>query len=154
MVCLAADSSARSNRCSPRPPDAVDVGVRGRWHVVVDDVRQSFDIEPARRHVGRDQQVERAFTKAVHDAIALPLFHAAMERFGAVAMRVQQLDQGVHFEPRPAEDQRRLRGLGFEHALERSRLVRASHDVGDLTDARHLPAGRLLTRDGYTRRIA
>ena len=60
-----------------------------------------------------------------HHAIALTLLHAAMQRFGAVAVRVQHLDQRVHFQSRPAEHQRRLGTLDLEHALERRRLVRA-----------------------------
>ena len=36
--------------------------------------------------------------------VALPLFHAAVQRLGAVAVRVERLDERVDLEPRAAED--------------------------------------------------
>ena len=63
--------------------------------------------------------------EAVHHRVALPLLHAAVQRLGAVAVRVERLDERVHLEPRAAEDERRRRVLHVEHALERRRLLRA-----------------------------
>ena len=42
------------------PADAVDVGVRRRRHVVVDDVGEVVDVEAAGGDVGGDEQVGRA----------------------------------------------------------------------------------------------
>ena len=94
-----------------------------------------------------------AVAKAAHDAVALPLLHAAVERFGAVAVRVEHLDERIDLEPRAAEHERRVRILGLEDAFERCRLVRPRHDVGNLADARQLAGGRRFARDREARRI-
>ena len=133
--------------------DAVDVRLGGGRHVVVDDVREVLDVEAARGDVGGDEQVGLAVAEAAHHAVALPLLHAAVQRLGAVAVRVERLDERLDLEPRAAEHERRRRVLHVEDALERRRLVRARHDVGDLADARQLAGGRLLARDRHARRI-
>ena len=79
--------------------------------------------------------------------LALPLLHAAVDRLGAIAVRIERFDERVDLEARAAEHQRRRRALDVEHALQRRRLVRAGDDVGDLANARHLAGGRLLARD-------
>ena len=133
--------------------DAVHVGLGRRRHVVVEDVRELLDVEAARGDVGGNQQVGLAGAEHLHHAVALPLFHAAVERLRAAAVRVERLDQRLDLEPRAAEDDRRRRVLHVEHAIERRRLVRARHDVGDLADARHLAGGGLLARDDHPRRV-
>ena len=87
--------------------DAVHVGVGGRGHVVVDDVGELLDVEPAGRHVGRDQQLGRAAAQAVHDAVALLLGHAAVQGLGAVAATVERLGRARR--PRCACGRRRSR---------------------------------------------
>ena len=138
---------------APGPADAVDVRFGGGRHVVVDDVRQLFDVEAARRDVGGDEQVGLAVAEAAHHAVALPLLHAAVQRLGAVAVRVERLDERIDLEPRAAEHERRVGVLHVEDAVERRRLVRPRHDVGDLADARQLAGGGLLARDRHARRI-
>ena len=69
-----------------------------------------------------------------------------------MAVGVEHLDERVDFEPRAAEDERRVGVLGLEHALERCRLVSARHDVGDLAYARQLARGRGLARNLEPRR--
>ena len=41
-------------------------------------------------------------------AVALPLLHAPVQRLGAIAVGVERLDERVDFEPRAAEDERRV----------------------------------------------
>ena len=98
--------------------DAMHVGFRGRRHVVVHHVREVLDVEPARRHVGRHEQVGLAAAKQLHHAIALALFHPAVERLRAAPVRVQRFDDRLHLEPRPAEHYRRRRVL---HVSSRTR---------------------------------
>ena len=57
----------------------------------------------------------------LHHAIALLLRHAAVQRLGAVAARVERLGQLVDLDARAAEDDRRRRVLHVEHAAERRR---------------------------------
>ena len=69
-----------------RAADAVDVDLGRRRDVVVDHVRHVIDVEAARRDVGRDQHVGLLLPEQLHDAIALLLLHAAVQRLGAVAV--------------------------------------------------------------------
>jgi hypothetical protein len=117
-------------------------------------VRQPLDVEAARGHIGRDEEVSLAFAKASHDAVAQPLFHAAMERLGAVTVGVEHFHEGVDFEPRAAEHERRVRVLDLEDALERRRLVCSRHDKGDLTDPRQLAGDRRFARNRQARGVS
>ena len=117
-----------------RTPDAVHVRLGVRRQIVVDDVRDVPDVEPARRHVGGDEQVGRGRSDALHDRVALALLHAAVQCLGAVAMGVQRLDERIHLQPRPAEDDRGRRALHVENAVERGCFVAMTDDVGDLAD--------------------
>ena len=62
-----------------RAPHAVDVlfGVLG--YVVVDDVCDVGDIEPARGHVGRHEPFELAAAEVAHHAVALALAQVAVD---------------------------------------------------------------------------
>ncbi len=125
----------------PRPADAVDVDLgRGR-HVVVHDVREVRDVEPPRRDVRRDDELERARAELLHHAVALLLRDPAVERLDAHAAALQALGQVVHLEARAAEDERGRGALEVEDAAERGALVAARDDVGGLAHLRQL-AGR------------
>jgi hypothetical protein len=91
--------------------------------------------------------------KAVHHRVALPLLHAAVQRLGPVAVRVERFDERVDLEARAAEHQRRRGALDVEHALQRERLVRARHDVRDLSHPGQLAGRRLLARDRHPIRL-
>ncbi len=125
----------------------VDFG-RGR-DVVVDDVRDVIDVEAARRDVGGDEHVGLLLPEELHDAVALLLFHAAVERLRAVAVRFERVGQLVHLDARAAEDDRRRRVLEFEHARERVGLLRPRDDVGGLPHARQLAGRALLALDRH-----
>ena len=89
---------------------------------------------------------------AVHHRVALPLLHAAVQRLGAIAVRVERLDERIHGEPCPAEHDGRPRMLHVENAVERGRLLVAAHDIGDLAHARERARGALLGRDRHALR--
>src|SRR5678816_1431312 len=88
-----------------------------------------LDVEAAGRHVGRDEDVGLLRAKQPHDAVALPLLHAAVQRLAAMAMGGERLDQGLHFHPRAAEHQGGHRVLYVEDAGERGWFVRTTDDV-------------------------
>lgn len=56
------------------PADPVHVGLGRRRHVMVHDVGQRVDVQPAGRDVGRDEQVGPAGLQPVHDTRAPTLF--------------------------------------------------------------------------------
>ena len=103
--CRVAPSMFRSRRCSrgstrviatpaatgpPGPTDAVDVGVGVRRDVEVDDVRHVIDVQAARGHVGRDEDVERPVAEAAHHPIALLLGHPAVDRRRVMAVAARR----------------------------------------------------------------
>ena len=108
------------------------------------------DVQPARRHVGGDEDLRLLVPEQLHHAVALLLHHPAVQRLGAVAVRAQDLGELVDFDPGPAEHDGRLRPLEVEHAPERGVLVGPRHQVGHLPHARQLAARQLLARDGDT----
>ena len=83
----------------------------------------------------------------LHHAIALLLHHAAVQGLRAVAVRVQRVGELVDFEPRAAEDDRRLRALEIKNPAERVDLLALADDERDLPDARELARRALLLRD-------
>ena len=98
---LAADAAGAAN--------AVHVDFGRRRQVEVDHVRHVIDVETARGDVGGHQDVGLLAPEQLHDAIALLLHHAAVQRLRAVAVRVQRVGELVDLDPRPAEHDRRLR---------------------------------------------
>jgi hypothetical protein len=92
--------------------------------------------------------------RARHDAVALGLRHAAVQRRHAVAAPGQPVGQLVDVEARAAEDERERRRLEVEHAAERRHLVRARHDVRHLPDLGHRPGLRGVARDQDALRVA
>ena len=59
-----------ARRQSPGAADAMDVIVAVLWDVVVDDVRDAADIDPASHHVGGDEQSDRAIAELAHHSVA------------------------------------------------------------------------------------
>jgi hypothetical protein len=116
-------------------PDSMHVRLGVGRKVVVDHVRDVLDVETSRRDVGGDQQVGLGRTDTVHHRVALALLHAAVQRLGAVAVRVEDLDQRVDFEPRAAEHDGRGRTLHVQDAVERRGLLAGADDVGDLANS-------------------
>ena len=129
------------------PADAVHVRVgRGR-NGVVDDMGELVDVEPARGHVGGDEQLRRPAAQPPHDAVALVLAHATVQCLGAVAASVESLRQLVDLLAGAAEDDRSRRRLHVQQASERRRLVCPGHHVRALTYERGLAGRRLLAAD-------
>ena len=121
---------------TPDAPDAVDVALGRRRHVVVDDVGERVDVETASGDVGGDEQFGGAVTQAGHHPVALRLVHAAVERLGAVAAAVHRLGELVDLGAGAAEHERRLGRLDVEDAAERRGLVGSLHDVDGLAHER------------------
>jgi len=69
-----------------RPADAVDVILGMARHIVVEDVADIGDVEPARGHVRGHEEPERAVAEAVERAGADRLVEVAMDRRGVVAV--------------------------------------------------------------------
>ena len=141
---------------SSRPPDtsdAVDVGLRRRRHLVVDDVGELIDVETTGSDVGGHEQLGGSTAHPPHDTVALLLAHAAVERFGAIAATVERLGQLVDFGAGPAEHDGRRRCLDVEDPAECSGLVRAGDDVRALAYERRLARRGRGSRDLDAHRV-
>ena len=125
--------------------DAVDVGLGRLGDVEVDDVGEVLDVEPAGGDVGGDEQIDGAAAGALHDAVALVLGHAAMQRLDPIAAAGEALGEAVDLVAGAAEDERERRRLEVEHAAQGRDLLGAGEDVGGLA---HLGerAGRRSSR--------
>jgi hypothetical protein len=71
---------------------------------------------PARGDVGGDEELGRARAQLLHDAVARLLRHAAVQRLGRIAARVERLGELLHLGARAAEDDRRGGRLEVEDA--------------------------------------
>ena len=93
------------------------------------------DVEAARGDIGGHKQVDRLVAQAIHDAIALVLGEAAMQRLRLIAASGQGLGKVVDLAAGAAEDDRGRRILGVEDAHDGGGLVEPLDDEGGLTDA-------------------
>jgi hypothetical protein len=114
------------------PADAVHIGVGGTGDVVVDHVGELLDIQAAGGDVGDHQKVDAPAAQPAHDAVALGLVHATVQRFGAVAAPVQGLGELLNLVPGAAKDQRSRGRLHIQHPPQRRRLVGPRDHIGAL----------------------
>src|ERR1051325_3073631 len=97
----------------------MDGSVRGPGGLVVHDVRQMFDVEAARGDVGRGENLRGAIAESAHDAVALLLIVAAVQRFDAVAANAEGFGELIDLGAGAAKNDGRRRSLDVEHAAER-----------------------------------
>ncbi len=135
------------------PADAVDVGLGGRGHVVVDDVGEPLDVQAPGGDVGGHHDVRGAALEAPEHLVALGLGEPAVERLGAVAPAAEGLVELVHLVAGAAEDDGGLRGLEVEEAPEGRELVAPGHHVGGLAHLGEVALRRTLGGDLDLHRI-
>ncbi len=92
----------------------MDVGVGGVGHVVVDDVRDVFHVEAARRDVGGDHDVVYAFLEASERGLALSLRAVAVQAGCLVTCPPDLLLQFFRATARAREDQHGVGVYAFE----------------------------------------
>mmetsp|Transcript_43051 Transcript_43051/g.100889 ORF Transcript_43051/g.100889 Transcript_43051/m.100889 type:complete len:421 (+) Transcript_43051:370-1632(+) len=80
---------------TPSSTDPMHIVFRLRGRVVVDDGAHVLDVEPAARHVRRDQNVGAALLELLQRPIALLLALVAMDRLGGEAAPAQVLVQAL-----------------------------------------------------------
>ena len=84
--------------CARCPTDAVDILL---WHIgefVIDDVGDSGNIDPARGHIGGDQDADLAPAKLIKGALTLRLRFVAVDRVALNPLLPQLLHP--HGQPR------------------------------------------------------
>ena len=95
-------------------PDPVDVGLGRIGDVVVDDVGDVLDVEPAGCDVGRDQQPQAVVLEGEHHPVALPLAQVAVQGLHLEAAGPQRLVEPRGADLGTAEDDRLLGLLGAQ----------------------------------------
>ena len=133
--------------------DAMHVGLGRLGDIEVDDVGDVLDVEPARRHVGRDEHIDGAAAGALHDAVALELVQSPVQRLHPIAAARQALGEAVDLVTGAAEDEREGRRLEVEHQPEGGHLLRAGEDVGGLAHLGERAGRRLLGEHQHAHRI-
>ena len=115
--------------------DAVHIRLGLHRQVVVHDVGDVVDVEPARRHVGGDEDGRAARTERIERADALVLRLVAMDRLGVDAVGLELAAQAVGAVLRLGEDDHAVHLERVEEMDEELRLLRLQHEVELLVDA-------------------
>src|SRR3546814_4905291 len=101
--------------------------------VEIEDVADALDVEPARRDVRRDENIDRPRLESVELGDAARLVHVAMDLAGLVPITLQRFRQFAHRRLAIAEDDRGVDILGLdqvrsdEHTSELQSLMRISY---------------------------
>ena len=95
-----------------RAADAVDVVLRVMRRVVVDDVADVGNVEPARGDVGADQQLHLVVAERVERRHARALVEIAVQRADGEAVLLQRAVDDLHVALAVAEDDRVLEIVG------------------------------------------
>ena len=114
--------------------DAVGITLRVGGHVIVDDMADALNVEPARGHVGGHQDVDAAVLELTDRALAMLLLHVAVDgsRRKPAGHQLDGELLGGQFGAGKHDDAVVI--LGFEQAGERIELVHAAHQPVALTD--------------------
>jgi hypothetical protein len=105
--------------------DAVDIGLGIVGDVEIDHVTDPVDVEPARRHVGGDQDIQFAALQVGDGPFALPLRDVAVDALGVEAARAQAFGQFHRGVARAHEDDHAVEGLDLENPGQGVELVGA-----------------------------
>jgi hypothetical protein len=110
--------------------DAMNVTFRVVWNVIVEHVRNPFDVEPARRHIGGDQHLHFRLAKAPHRLLPLRLTQISMQLIHVESARQQLLRQTLGANLRAAEHHRQIRLVRLDQPRKRLFLgpVGRGHD--------------------------
>ena len=125
-----------------RAADAVDVDLGVLGQVVVDDVADAVDVEPAGGEVRRHEHAQLVAAELGHDPVPLGLVHVAVDCVRVDALAADVLAQGVNRVLGPAEDQGEGRVLVGEQVDEQPLLVPGLDREVVLGDLGHGEAGR------------
>ena len=129
--------------CGASHPVNVDLGVSGQ--VVVDDMRNLGDVEPARGHIGGHQQAHMPAAHRGEHVFTRGLAHVAVQGRGRPAVVVEGLGHFAGAHPRAAENQAGLHRVPGQKAGQRRQFVSAVHAKGFVPNAAR---GGFLRLDG------
>src|SRR5260221_4472431 len=114
--------------------DTMDIVFRHVGQLVVDHMRQLFDIEPPRRDVGRDEHAHLAELELGQCPRTLALALVAVDGIGTDAVLVELLGEPVRTMLGAGEHQHLAPVAGIDQVLQRGALailVHRMHDLGN-----------------------
>ena len=114
--------------------DAVDVGLRFHWKVVVHHMCDAVDIDAAGGDVGRDQDGDPTRTERTHDVDAFVLRLVGVDRIGAEFVGSQVSHEAVGSVLRLGEDESAFHRIPFQQGAKRLRFVIPLHHEDALVD--------------------
>ena len=97
---------------APRATDAVDVGIGSVWHIEVDHMRNTVNVQTTRRNVGSHHDAKVSCFKAVQGLFALSLRAIAVQAGDAMTCVRDLTSQLIGAMFRAGEDQHRI-GIGL-----------------------------------------
>src|SRR5215207_1636419 len=100
----------------------VDFGIIGK--VIVEDVRDIFDVKSARRNIGCDKHLELVRTKTAQHSFARILIEVTMDGFGRDAAYDEFVGEGSCFCTGTGKDKRAMDRLDHEKTRKLVCLVR------------------------------
>src|SRR3546814_9134928 len=103
--------------------------------IEVEDVADALDVEPARRNVGGDENIDVARLEPVEFGDAARLVHVAMNLAGAIAIALQRLGEFAHRRLAVAEDDRGCDPLVLDQpaqGLPLAALAGLDQELGDI----------------------
>ena len=124
----------------------VDIGLRIKGDVVVNDQADAVHIQPPGGHIGGDQDIHLALFEPLDGPLPLGLGHIPIQHGDVVAVLFQRLSHRDRDGLGAGKDDHALTAFGFEHPLEGRQFVRGVHDQMALADAAGI-GSFLLDRD-------
>ena len=120
--------------CTCCTTTAVGVALDVIGQAVVDDVREVIHVQPASRHVSRDEELEIADTELLHHVVTLSLRELAVQGISIVAITDKLIGDLLSLTTRAAEDDTVDIGVVVGDTLQSKVLVACRYDVVVVTD--------------------
>mmetsp|Transcript_60649 Transcript_60649/g.136491 ORF Transcript_60649/g.136491 Transcript_60649/m.136491 type:complete len:300 (-) Transcript_60649:54-953(-) len=120
---------------APRPPDAMQVGLRVLREVEVDNDVHRLYVDAAREEVRGNEAPAGAVTEVVEHAVAVRLVHARVDEEAGVAQLCDLLGQELHARHGVAEDDGLVDLQLGEERVEAVHLLALLHEGVELRDA-------------------
>lgn len=115
--------------CASGTANAVDVIIRVLRHIIVEHVRDVFDVKSARCDISRNQKVYLAGLEAGDNLVAFCLRQSAVDWLGVNAMALQVRGDNISDVARSAEDDAQFRLFRLNQVHKQAELAVVLHNV-------------------------
>ena len=114
VICRCRDTDRRALTAGAAgAADPVDVILGMAGQIEVEDMADRWNVQPARRHIRGDQQLQFAIAETVQRTGAVALIQIAVDRRGVIAVFRKRFGDDIDISLTVAEDDRVLQALAF-----------------------------------------